>query len=174
MILHDVPKCLGAILGGSDLAMIVGGRPAPTAAPPLAVPWRVWRARRQLRQGSATCDFTDWAGVEISRKTMGDWLAQCAKLLDPLYQLMKKKPFGSKVIDTDDTSVKVLDRKLPFARIGRIWPYAGNARHPVIVYDYTPTSGRAGPAKFLEGYIKDTCKRTPTQFSTHFSKPNPA
>jgi hypothetical protein len=28
----------------------------------------------------------------------------------------------------------------------------GDARHPVIVYDYTPTRARAGPAKFLEGY----------------------
>jgi hypothetical protein len=91
-------------------------------------------------------------GIEISRKTMGGWMAQCAELLDPLYQLMKKELLSSKVIGTDDTSVKVLDRKLPFARNGRIWPYVGDAHHPVIVYDYTPTRSRAGPAKFLEGY----------------------
>ncbi len=91
-------------------------------------------------------------GIEISRKTMGGWMAQCAQLLDPLYQLMKKELLSSKVIGTDDTSVKVLDRKLPFARIGRIWPYVGDAHHPVIVYDYTPTRSRAGPAKFLKGY----------------------
>ena len=91
-------------------------------------------------------------GIDISRKTMGGWMAQCAELLDPLYQLMKRELLSSKVIGTDDTSVKVLDRKLPFARIGRIWPYVGDAHHPVIVYDYTPTRSRAGPAKFLEGY----------------------
>jgi transposase len=91
-------------------------------------------------------------GVQISRKTMGGWMAQCAELLGPLYQAGKKELFESKVIGTDDTSVKVLDRKLPFARIGRIWPYVGDTHHPVIVYDYTPTRGRAGPAKFLEGY----------------------
>ena len=91
-------------------------------------------------------------GVEISRKTMGGWMARCAELLGPLYGAMKEELFGSKVIGTDDTSVKVLDRKLPFARTGRIWPYVGDAHHPVIVYDYTPTRGRAGPAKFLEGY----------------------
>jgi transposase len=91
-------------------------------------------------------------GVEISRKTMGGWLPRCADLLAPLYQTMKKELFDSKVIGTDDTSVKVLDRKLPFARNGRIWPYVGDARHPVVVYDYTPTRARAGPAKFLEGY----------------------
>lgn len=59
-------------------------------------------------------------GIEISRKTMGGWRAQCAALLDPLYLLMKRELLSSKVIGTDDTSVKVLDRKLPFARIGRI------------------------------------------------------
>jgi hypothetical protein len=83
---------------------------------------------------------------------MGGWLAQCAKLLDPLYHLLKKELFGSKVIGTDDTSVKVLDGKLPFARTGRMWPYYGDKDHPVIVYDYTPTRERAGPEKFLERY----------------------
>jgi transposase len=91
-------------------------------------------------------------GVRISRKTMGGWLPPAAELLDPLYQVSKKLLFESKVIGTDDTGVKVLDRKLPFARTGRIWPYVGDAHHPVVVYDYTPTRGRDGPAKFLNGY----------------------
>lgn len=91
-------------------------------------------------------------GVRISRKTMGGWLAPTAELLEPLYQLGKKVLFQSKVIGTDDTGVKVLDRKLPFARTGRIWPYLGDAHHPVVLHDYTPTRGRDGPAKFLYGY----------------------
>jgi transposase len=91
-------------------------------------------------------------GVDISRKTMGGWLAQCADLLKPLYGSMKEVLFQSKVIGTDDTSVKVLDVKLPFARTGRIWPYSGDAAHPVILYDYTATRERAGPEKFLKGY----------------------
>lgn len=91
-------------------------------------------------------------GVQISRKTMGGWLPPVAELFHPLYQAAKKVLFESKVIGTDDTGVKVLDRKLPFARTGRIWPYVGDAHHPVVVYDYTPTRGRDGPARFLEGY----------------------
>ena len=91
-------------------------------------------------------------GVRISRKTMGGWLAPVAGLFEPLYQLAKKVLFQSKVIGTDDTGVKVLDRKLPFARTGRIWPYLGDAHHPVVLHDYTPTRGRDGPAKFLSGY----------------------
>lgn len=91
-------------------------------------------------------------GVDISRKTMGGWLAQCADLLKPLYGSLKEVLFQSKVIGTDDTSVKVLDVKLPFARTGRIWPYCGDASHPVILYDYTATRERAGPEEFLKGY----------------------
>jgi transposase len=91
-------------------------------------------------------------GVEISRKTMGGWMAQCADLLNPLYRSLKEVLFQSKVIGTDDTSVKVLDMALPFARTGRIWPYYGDREHPVILYDYTATRERAGPEKFLEGY----------------------
>jgi transposase len=90
--------------------------------------------------------------VDISRKTMGGWLAQCAHLLDPLYGSLKTVLFQSKVIGTDDTGVKVLDVKLPFARMGRIWPYYGDPNHPVVLYDYTATRERAGPEKFLEGY----------------------
>jgi transposase len=91
-------------------------------------------------------------GVDISRKTMGGWLAQGADLLDALYGSLKEVLFESKVIGTDDTGVKVLDEKLPFTRTGRIWPYCGDAEHPVIVYDYTTTRGRAGPEEFLKGY----------------------
>jgi transposase len=91
-------------------------------------------------------------GVRISRKTMGGWLPAVADLFDPLYRMAKKVLFESKVIGTDDTGVKVLDRKLPFARTGRIWPYLGDSQHPVVVLDYTPTRGRDGPAKFLNGY----------------------
>src|SRR5437763_8592405 len=91
-------------------------------------------------------------GVEISRKTMGGWVAQCADLLQPLYRSSKEVLFQSKVIGTDDTSVKVLDAKLPFARTGRICRICGDPDHPVILYDYTATRERAGPEEFLKGY----------------------
>src|SRR5256714_15252286 len=74
-------------------------------------------------------------GVEISRKTMCGWLAQCADLLNPLYRSLKEVLFQSKVIGTDDTGVKVLDITLPFARTGRVWPYYGDQKHPLILYD---------------------------------------
>ena len=91
-------------------------------------------------------------GVELPRQTLCGWMGQCAELLDPLYERAKKLVLASKVVQTDDTPVKVLDPTLPKTRTGRIWPYLGDAQHPVVVYDYTATRERAGPEQFLKGY----------------------
>ncbi len=91
-------------------------------------------------------------GVELPRQTLCGWMGQCAELLEPLYERAKRLVLASKVVQTDDTPVKVLDRSLPKTRTGRIWPYIGDALHPAVVYDYTPTRDRAGPDKFLKDY----------------------
>ena len=91
-------------------------------------------------------------GVELSDRTMCGWMGQCAGLLDPLYKTLKAFVLSSKVVGTDDTPVKVLDRKLPQTRKGRIWPYVGDRDHPAVIYDYTPTRERAGPEEFLKGF----------------------
>ena len=91
-------------------------------------------------------------GVELPRQTLCGWMGQVAELLDPLYERAKRFVLASKVVQTDDTPVKVLDPSLPKTRTGRIWPYVGDAAHPAVVYDYTPTRERDGPEKFLQGY----------------------
>lgn len=88
-------------------------------------------------------------GAELSDQTMCGWMAQCADLLEPLYKRLKWYVLASKVVGTDDTPVKVLDRKLPQTRKGRIWPYVGDREHVAAVYDYTATRERAGPEEFL-------------------------
>jgi len=59
---------------------------------------------------------------------------------------------SSKVVGTDDTPVKVLDRKLPQARNARSWAYVGGHDHPEVVYDYLATRERAGSEAFLRTY----------------------
>ncbi len=96
-------------------------------------------------------------GVELSRQTMCGWMRDCAELVDPLYQLMKRQALSSKVVQTDDTPVPVLDPELPRTRTGRIWTYVGDAEHPYTVYDYTPNRSRDGPDEFLKdfhGYLQ--------------------
>jgi transposase len=96
-------------------------------------------------------------GLELSDQTLCGWLRQSAELLEQLYQQLKRFVLCSKVVGTDDTPVKVLDRQLPHTRTGRFWPYVGDRQHPAVVYDYTPTRERAGPENFLgkyKGYLQ--------------------
>lgn len=91
-------------------------------------------------------------GVTLSRKTMSGWLAQVAELLAPVYVALKQHVFGSYVLGTDDTGVKVLDPQLPFARKGHFWPYCGDRGHPGVVFQYTATRGGKEVAEFLRSY----------------------
>ena len=96
-------------------------------------------------------------GIQLSRRTMCDWMGRCADLLAPLYGEMKNRVMDSKALQTDDTPVNVLDPELPRTRTGRIWTYVGDRGHPYTVYDYTATRSRDGPEAFLEdfrGYLQ--------------------
>jgi transposase len=91
-------------------------------------------------------------GAPLSRSTMCDWMAACAELLTPLYLLLKGHVLRSKVLHTDDTTVPVRDEKLSKHRYGRLWDYIGDHEHPGVVFDYTATHARDGPATFLNGF----------------------
>jgi transposase len=92
------------------------------------------------------------SGVDLSRATMCGWLRQVAELLLPLYELMQRRVLLSRVLHTDDTTVQVQDARLPHTRTARFWVYVGDRRQPYIVYDYTPSRKRDGPAHFLKSY----------------------
>jgi len=66
---------------------------------------------------------------------------------------MKKLVLKSKIIQTDDTSVKLID---PLAeggsRTARFWAYLGDNDHPFEVYDFTVSRERHGPQEFLRDY----------------------
>jgi hypothetical protein len=73
-------------------------------------------------------------------------------MASPLFDLMKERVLKSKVMQTDDTPVGVLDPTLPRTRLGRIWTYVGDDHHPYTVYDYTPNRSRDGPQAFMEKF----------------------
>lgn len=96
-------------------------------------------------------------GVHLPRSTMCDWMASAAELLTPLCQSLKAWILQSKVLHTDDTTVPVRDETKSSHRYGRLWPYIGDKDHPGIVFDYTRTHARDGPAAFLKdfrGYLQ--------------------
>jgi transposase len=96
-------------------------------------------------------------GIELARQTLGDWVAEGAALLEPLYRDLTASVLASKVIHTDDTPVPVQDPERRQTREGRLWVYVGDASPPDIVYAYTATRSRAGPLAFLgefQGYLQ--------------------
>jgi len=85
-------------------------------------------------------------GVRLSRRAMCDWMGRCAHLVSPLFELMKQQVLKSKVMQTDDTPVPVLDPELGHTRTGRIWTYVGDGEHALhgLRIHAQPHPGQAG------------------------------
>ncbi len=97
------------------------------------------------------------SGVEISRRTLCDWVRAVADLGEPIVNFMKKESvLTSKVIHSDDTRITVQDPNHPGgSRTGYLWVYGGDQED--LVYDFTPSRSRDGPLSFLgnyEGYLQ--------------------
>jgi transposase len=91
-------------------------------------------------------------GVHISRSTQCDWMAACAQLVRPLYDLMLALALQSKVLASDDTTVKLRDNQLDHTRTAYFWAYVGDNDHPYVCYDFTTSHSRDGPIKILKGF----------------------
>jgi transposase len=91
-------------------------------------------------------------GFEIRRSTLCGWLIALAALSRPLVMRMKHLVLDSKVIHTDDTSIKMLQPGAGIAQEAKFWPYLGDWLHPYAVYDFTIDRKRNGPMNFLEGF----------------------
>jgi transposase len=91
-------------------------------------------------------------GVFLHRSTLSGWLAACAQLLRPLYDLMVSVVLQSRALHTDDTPVKLQDPITHHLSTARLWGYLGDAAHPYHVFDFTANRKRDGPAQFLANY----------------------
>jgi transposase len=95
-------------------------------------------------------------GVSLARSTTCDWMAACAELLRPLYDLMVKAVLQSLWLHTDDTSVKNLGHDVGATDKAHFWIYWGDRTHPYNVFDFTVNRQRDGPQQFLadfHGYL---------------------
>ena len=97
-----------------------------------------------------TEDITSRFGYTIRRSTLCGWQGALADLAYALVMRMKFLLLQSKVIHTDDTSIKLLEGGP--AQTAKFWPYLGDCDHPYIVFDFTRTRGRDGPIEFLTGF----------------------
>ncbi len=90
-------------------------------------------------------------GVTIARSTQCDWVTEATFLLRPIVAVITREALSALVVQTDDTPIRVLDRKAPDgSKLGRLWVYRGELGS--VFFDYTPTRARDGPARVLERY----------------------
>jgi len=98
-------------------------------------------------------------GVDLARSTMCQSVGRSADLLKPLVERMKTRVLASKVIQTDDTTVKQQVKGKGKTKQCRFWSYVGAPPNPYIVYDYTLGRGREGPVAWFKnsgfkGYLQ--------------------
>ncbi len=91
-------------------------------------------------------------GVEIPRSTLCGWMAASAELLRPLYDAMLGDVLRSRVVQTDETRLPVLEKGNDKTKSGRLWAFVGDRDHPHTIYHYTATKARDGPGGILQNY----------------------
>ena len=95
-------------------------------------------------------------GIALSRKTMADWMMKSADLFKPLYARLQEILLQQKVIQADETTVKVINEdKIK----SYMWLYCTGTDSPnnqaipnIVLFDYQ--SGRAGQCAvdYLNGF----------------------
>jgi transposase len=89
-------------------------------------------------------------GFELDRSTMCLWMADVARLVRPIYDLMVQRVLQSHVLATDDTILPLLQPGR--TRKARMWLYQGDDSQPYNVFDFTVSRSRDGPNRFLNGF----------------------
>ena len=91
-------------------------------------------------------------GWNPAQSTMGDWMASCCQLLEPLYNTLKQKILDADYIQADESPIKVLDSdKKGKAHQGYQWVY----HDPVgklVLFNYRKGRGQNGPKELLAHY----------------------
>jgi transposase len=95
-------------------------------------------------------------GIELSRKTMANWMMKCATLFEPLYALLQKTLLVQNIIQADETTLKVISEDKVKSYM---WLYCTGSDSPhssdmpnIVLYDYQ--AGRAGQCAvdYLQGF----------------------
>jgi transposase len=89
-------------------------------------------------------------GFELDRSTMCLWMADVARLVRPLYDLMVRRVLASHVLATDDTVMPLWQPGK--TKQARMWIYQGDASQPYNVFDFTESRRRDGPLTFLKDF----------------------
>lgn len=95
--------------------------------------------------------------IELSRKTMSEWMLKCAALFKPLIALLKQHLLAQPAIHADETTLKVISEGKSKCYM---WVYCSGTDSPeqnspvrnIVLYDYNASRAHSIVAEYLEGY----------------------
>jgi len=97
-------------------------------------------------------------GIDLSRSTLADWVGECAALLDPLIEAIRRHVLGGATLHADDTPVPVLDPGRGRTKTGRLWTYVRDERPahgegpPAVWFAYSPDRKGIYPQQHLDAF----------------------
>ena len=91
-------------------------------------------------------------GVKFPYSTLTDWVSSTCRLIEPLFEALKKQVLSSAYLHVDETPIKVLDKKKQGeSHRGYYWVYQDSI-DKIVFFDYQEGRGRAGPMEVLENF----------------------
>lgn len=91
-------------------------------------------------------------GVKLNDSTFSEWVQAASRLLEPLYDELKKQVLRENYLQADETPIKVLDRsKKGTTHQGYYWVYHSPQKR-LVLFDYRQGRGREGPKEILKDY----------------------
>lgn len=96
-----------------------------------------------------TEDILARAGWHVPRSTLCDWMAGVARCLRVLWEVMRRRLQGCRVLGLDDTYVDLLEKRRTTTRQTRFWVAYGDLRAPYVLVAYHETRTRAGPDQLI-------------------------
>lgn len=95
-------------------------------------------------------------GILLSRQTMSNWLLRVAEdWLEPIYKRLHEQLCSHEVLHADETTLQVLHEPGKTAQSkSYMWLYrtSGDAKHPIVLYEYQPDRKATHPEAFLQGF----------------------
>ena len=98
-------------------------------------------------------------GVELSRRTMADWMIAASEACTPLMKMLERRLRSGPLLQLDETTVQVMDEPgRDNTSVSYMWVARGGAPEAqVILYHYAPSRGMEVARQMLgdfEGYLQ--------------------
>ena len=90
--------------------------------------------------------------IPLARSTLGDWVKQCAQILDVLYQSLVQRALSTSYLQVDESAIPVLSKNKPGSTVKgcMLVQYAPNDN--LAVFSYTKTKEKVNLADHLEKF----------------------